>query len=370
MVLAVVHRDAHVLDWKASERAFAQHLAHALFHRRNVLARDGAAHHVVDELEAGAATERFDAQVHLAELPRPAGLLLVPAMALGRTGDGLAVGNARRVRLHVHAVALSHALEQHAQMEFTHAVEHRLVNGGVVLDPHARIFRGELVERVGESLLVAAPLRLDGHAEHGRRIRHGLQVVLVLVVRVVQHRVQVQLIDLGDGTDVPGHRRGDLARVLAEQPEQMGDLDRLARIAHEQLTAGANGSLMHAQHPELADVGIDGHLEHVRDHVPGRIRGDCHTLGALARALEEGRRVSLRGVRHQALEHLQQLRHPGATLRGGETHRHQMPLAQRLLEGVVQLLGRELLALLQVQRHELLVELDDLIDDLRVRRLD
>ena len=46
-----------------------------------------------------------------------------------------------------------------------------------------------------------------------------------------------------------------------------------------------------------------------------------------------------------------------------------MTLAQRLLERIVQLLGRELLALLQVQSHELIVELDDLIDDLRVRGL-
>ena len=47
-----------------------------------------------------------------------------------------------------------------------------------------------------------------------------------------------------------------------------------------------------------------------------------------------------------------------------------MPLAQRLLERIVQLLGGELLALLEVERHELFIELDDLIDDLRMRRLD
>src|SRR5256885_13705804 len=46
------------------------------------------------------------------------------------------------------------------------------------------------------------------------------------------------------------------------------------------------------------------------------------------------------------------------------------PLAQRLLERIVQLLGGELLALLEVQRHELLIELHDLVDDLRMRRID
>ena len=37
----------------------------------------------IDELEAGAARQRLDAQVHLAELARAAGLLLVPVMAFG-----------------------------------------------------------------------------------------------------------------------------------------------------------------------------------------------------------------------------------------------------------------------------------------------
>ena len=51
-----------------------------------------------DELEAGAARQRLDAQEHLAELARAAGLLLVAMMALGRRGDRLAVRDARRLR--------------------------------------------------------------------------------------------------------------------------------------------------------------------------------------------------------------------------------------------------------------------------------
>ncbi len=44
-----------------------------------------------------------------------------------------------------------------------------------------------------------------------------------------------------------------------------------------------------------------------------------------------------------------------------------MPLAERLLKRVVELLRRQLLALLEVQRHQLLVDLDHLVDDLGVR---
>jgi hypothetical protein len=48
------------------------------------LAGDHAADHVVDELEAGAALERFDAQIDLTELSCPTGLLLVTAVPVGR----------------------------------------------------------------------------------------------------------------------------------------------------------------------------------------------------------------------------------------------------------------------------------------------
>ena len=133
-----------------------------------------SAHHFVDELETLAALERLDAQEHLAELPRAAGLLLVPAVPFRLARDGLAIGNARRVRLHAHAVALRHALEQHAQVELAHAVQHGLIERGVMLEAHARIFRGELVKRVRQPLLIAAPLGLDGHAQHRRREVDGL----------------------------------------------------------------------------------------------------------------------------------------------------------------------------------------------------
>ena len=127
MVLAVVHDDAHVLQRIAGDRPFGQHLAHAFLDRRNELVGDRAADHLVDELESRAARQRLDSQVHLAELARAAGLLLVAAMAFRPARDGLAIGNARRMRLDVHAVALGHALEHHAQVQLAHAVEHGLV---------------------------------------------------------------------------------------------------------------------------------------------------------------------------------------------------------------------------------------------------
>ena len=67
---------------------------------------------------------------------------------------------------------------------------------------------------------------------------------------------------------------------------------------------------------------------------------------------------------------MQQFGDAGAGFGGAEADRHEVILAQRLLERIVQLLGRELLALLEVERHQLFVDLDDLVDDLGVRGLD
>src|SRR5690348_2021331 len=108
MVLAVIDGDADVLQRKAGQRAFRQHLAYAFFHRRDELTRDRPAHDVVDELESRAALQRLDAQEHLAELSGAAGLLLVAAVAVGWAGHGLPVRDAGRMSLHVHAVALTH----------------------------------------------------------------------------------------------------------------------------------------------------------------------------------------------------------------------------------------------------------------------
>jgi len=97
MRLAVVDHHPHVLQGISGHRAAAQHLAHAFLDRGDELAGDGAALDLVDELEAAAARQRFDAQEHLAELAGAAGLLLVAMMALGLAADGFAVGDLRRL---------------------------------------------------------------------------------------------------------------------------------------------------------------------------------------------------------------------------------------------------------------------------------
>ena len=145
----------------------------------------------------------------------------------------------------------------------------------------------------------------------------------------------------------------------------MTDLERLFAIVDEQLGVLAHRTLIDAEDAELADKRVVGDLEHVGNHVPGRI-GDCNDrFGIGAFALDEGWRITFERIWQQALDQLQQLRHAGAAAGRDETDRHEVALAQALLEGIVQLASLERpLAFIEIAVHDLLVDLDDLIEDL------
>ena len=146
----------------------------------------------------------------------------------------------------------------------------------------------------------------------------------------------------------PGHRAVDLDVLAALQHEQVPDLERLAPVADEELRVLGHRALVHAEDAELADERVDDDLEHVREHVLGRVRLGAELLGRIALALVEQRRVALGRVRRELDEHVEQLGDAGAGARGDEAHRDEVALAQRLLERRVQLLGRDLVALLEV----------------------
>jgi hypothetical protein len=84
----------------------------------------------------------------------------------------------------------------------------------------------------------------------------------------VQHGVALDFVDLGHGADVSGNAGVGLDGVLALQQEQMADLERLAAVPGEQLGVARNRSLVNAEHRQLADEGVDHHLEYVGQHMP------------------------------------------------------------------------------------------------------
>ena len=243
---------------------------------------NGAALDLVDELEACAARQRLDAQEHLAELAGAAGLLLVPVVAVGPGADGLAVGDPRRLGLHLDLVALLHALQHHAQVQFAEAADDGLVEFLVVLDAEAGVLLGQPVQRGGELLLLAAGGGFDGQAEHRlREVAAACRWMWSSSWLSCSTASKWISSTLATAAMSPGTACVDLDVVLALQLEQMPDLERLLAVVDEQLRVASHGALVDAEHAELADEGVVDDLEDVGDDVrlAGRRRGAVDAAG-------------------------------------------------------------------------------------------
>src|SRR5207247_347904 len=124
------------------------------------------------------------------------------------------------------------------------APDHRLVGGRVALELEARVLHLELVEHFEEALLVALLLGLDRDAVHGNGKFERTQVDMVLVVRIVQHAVELDLLDLGHRADVPRNERVGLDVVLALYRKQVPDLEGAPAVADEELRVRSDRSLV------------------------------------------------------------------------------------------------------------------------------
>ena len=204
MVRAVEHGHAEIDHRIAGEIAARPRILDALFDRRNELSRDRAAEDIVHELEVGAARHRFDANLAVAELPVSAGLLLVPAVRLGRRLDRLAVRNPRRLEVHVHAEATLQFRDRDLDVQLALPREQQLLRLRIAAVPDRRVLLLEPVHRGADLVLVTTGLRLDrvGQDRLGkrdRRERHRVRLVAERVVgqRVLQlrHRAEVARLD-------------------------------------------------------------------------------------------------------------------------------------------------------------------------------
>ncbi len=106
---------------------------------------------------------RRDLDGHLGKLPAAARLLDLLALAGGRVGDGLAVGDARLARSGFHAMVEGELFPDDLQVQLAHARDERLARLGVRADVEGRVLVGQPGQRGTQLLLVGARLRLDGH---------------------------------------------------------------------------------------------------------------------------------------------------------------------------------------------------------------
>jgi hypothetical protein len=68
----------------------------------------------------------------------------------------------------------------------------------------------------------------------------------------------------------------------AVQAQQVADLERFLGIADQQLHVALQRALVHAEDAELADEGVDHHLEHMGQHMLLRVGDRAEGLGRWA----------------------------------------------------------------------------------------
>jgi len=221
MGFAVIDGDPQVMHGVARHHTIGQRLTHAFFNRSHEHSGNGATLDHVDKFKTGAALHRFDAQHHLAKLPRSATLLFVAAMALGALGDGFAVGDAGWTGVKLHLELLLHPGQLGAQMHIAQPTDNGFIGAGVALHLEAWVFQLKFVQYFKQAVLITLAPRLHRQSLHGQGKLEWREVNVVLIVRVVQHAVKLDLIDLGNRADVAWHQAGHFHVVLALQPVEV-----------------------------------------------------------------------------------------------------------------------------------------------------
>jgi hypothetical protein len=132
--------------WRSADHAVGHRLHDALLDRRDELRRDRAADDLGLEHEPLAVAGGGELDVTDRVLAVPAGLLHVPAVALGRPSDRLAIRDLRGLVHDVDAELLLEPVHLDVQVRLAHPVDHGLVG---LLDPiHAE--RRVLLTQPGE----------------------------------------------------------------------------------------------------------------------------------------------------------------------------------------------------------------------------
>src|SRR4029077_17014534 len=101
-------------------------LLHAVFDRRDEVARDRAALRGVDEFESAALLERLEGQVNPAELAVATALAHEPALGFRWLADSLAVSHLRLADVGVDFELAQQAIDDDLQVQLAHPGDQRL----------------------------------------------------------------------------------------------------------------------------------------------------------------------------------------------------------------------------------------------------
>ena len=359
VALAVVNGDANVFNRVARDEAGRQNLAHAFFNRRDEVVGDDAALDLIDEFEALAAFERFDAQVDLAELSGAARLLLVAGMAFRRRGNGFAIGDRGSGRFNFKLEVGAHAVEDRAHVHVGEAADDGFVEDRIVLDRHRRVFALHLCEHFVHAAFVAPACRTNGKTVHRTREVDGTHADAAVHRIAVNDGTVLKFVDLGESTDVARRKEIRFLGVLALQNERARRLDRLLAVVDVKDGVSSDRALMHAEDADLADEGVVHDLEDLSNDRKVLVR-----IGAEGRPvlLLEERLIGFAGMRQVADDHLHEVADADEVLRRSEADRDDVTLAERLGDERVQK-PRVDMAFLEVALEHFVVLFDHALDE-------
>mmetsp|Transcript_9993 Transcript_9993/g.40487 ORF Transcript_9993/g.40487 Transcript_9993/m.40487 type:complete len:403 (-) Transcript_9993:631-1839(-) len=272
MGAAVHQRGFEVHQRVARERAGLGGLADARLHRRDELARDGAAHHGAGEAQARAARQRCHAQRQLGELAGAAALLLVHMAHLGRSGDRLAVGHLRPAHGHVHAEAGAQRFHRHLELQLAHAGEQGLAGVGVLPQAQRRVFAHEHAQALGEGRGAVLAAGFQRHIDHGlghgdafqqrRALGRGQRVAGQHVLQADEAgdvaRDEGVALDAAVGVDLV-QPRDALGLAGAGVPDRVATLQRAGVDAHEHHRAVVVGRELEGEGGEAVTRGVRAH---------------------------------------------------------------------------------------------------------------
>src|SRR5581483_11717386 len=191
VVRAVVENDFEVDDWIAREVTASGGVFYALLHGRNEVFRNRATKDVVYKLELGSAEQRLHLDLAVAVLSVPTRLLLVTALYIGLSANGLTVRHLGNLQVYLGVIALLHLGHGHFDVLLSGAGDQELFRLGVPEEAQHGIFFHELVNADTELVFVGAALRLNGERDGGlgKLNRRELNGRRLIAERVAGQRV-------------------------------------------------------------------------------------------------------------------------------------------------------------------------------------
>jgi hypothetical protein len=148
VIAALKDRDSDVDHGKAGQVAFDQCVAHALFDRRDELARNCPADDLVLELEAAAARERLYLEPAVAVLAATARLALVLALGLGAALDGFLVRHFGRLKFNLYIKLPFELLDRDLDMHLSCARQYNVVGLRIAMGFECAVLLDQMLQRL------------------------------------------------------------------------------------------------------------------------------------------------------------------------------------------------------------------------------